>query len=343
MRGATFVPILALVCVVALHAEEAPPWIDTHAHLDARVGPGEVDFEGAVATCLREMDRVAISKSLVMPPPNVSGHPNLYECDAFEEAVEAHKDRLAFLGGGGSLNVLIQQTAVDPQAATKLRRQFVDQARAILDRGAIGFGEIAIHHLSHFEGHPYESAPADHPLLLLLADFAAQNDVPIDVHLDPVDKELPRPSKFASPPNPETLSENIQAFERLLSHNVKARIVWAHAGWDATGRLSADLLRRLLKAHENLYLSLKVNPTGLPEHSPIEGAGQVRKEWIALFRDFPDRFVIGTDHFHAAPGVNRVRPPGLEGPQALLATLPSDLARKLGRENAERIYRLSAK
>mgnify|MGYP001591441535 CR=1 FL=1 len=334
---------IALACAATLHAEESPPWIDTHAHLDARVGPGEVDFEGAVATCLREMDRVGVARSLVMPPPYVAGHPNLYECDAFKEAVEAHKDRFAFLGGGGSLNVMIQQTAADPPTATKLRRQFVEQARAILDRGAVGFGEIAIHHLSHFEGHPYESVPADHPLLLLLADFAAQNDVPIDVHLDPVDEEMPTPSKFSSPPHPETLVENVAAFERLLSHNRKARIVWAHAGWDATGKLSTDLLQRLLKAHENLYLSLKINPTGLEDHSPLDGAGHVRKAWLTLLGDFPDRFVIGTDHFHAAPGVGRVRPPGLEGPDALLAALPSELARRIGRENAERIYRLNSK
>lgn len=331
---------LLLACALPLAAEAPPAWIDVHAHPDALVGPGEVDFEGAAKACVEEMDRRGIARTILMPMPFSPGH-LAFDCGDFVDAIKPYADRLSFLGGGGTLNVMIQETAGDAQAATKLRRKFVEEARAILDRGACGFGEIAILHLSHFDGHPFEQVEGDHPLLLLLADFAAQNDVPIDIHMDPVEKDQQLPSKFASPPSPKTLAANVASFERLLAHNPKARIVWAHAGWDETGCLTVDLLRRLLRAHPNLCLSIKIDTTGLAAHSPLDEQGEVRKEWLALLRDFPDRFVIGSDQMHQSPSVHgRPRMHELDGPAALLAKLPADLARKIGRENAERIYRL---
>jgi hypothetical protein len=81
----------------------------------------------------------------------------------------------------------------------------------------------------------------------------------------------------------------------------------------------------------------------------FRGAVAAAVEWRRLFQDLPDRFVIGTDQFIAAPGAQG-RGPGLAFAQhaslarrrarLLLDALPQDLRRAIGHDNAVRLYRL---
>jgi predicted TIM-barrel fold metal-dependent hydrolase len=63
--------------------------------------------------------------------------------------------------------------------------------------------------------------------------------------------------------NPDREPENITAFERLLAHNPKAKIVWVHLGMDTTDQRSPELTRRLLAKHQNLYSELCGNAINL--------------------------------------------------------------------------------
>jgi len=81
--------------------------------------------------------------------------------------------------------------------------------------GAAGFGEMAAEHFSG--GTPYQFAPPDHPLFLLLADIAARHDVPIDQHMNAVPRAMALPLDLSSPFNHSQLHENTSAFERLLA------------------------------------------------------------------------------------------------------------------------------
>jgi hypothetical protein len=56
-----------------------------------------------------------------------------------------------------------------------------------------------------------------------------------------------------------------------------------------------------------------------------------------MLRAFPDRFVIGSDQFF---GEN---PERLERAREFIDALPPDLAQRVGRENALRLYRLPAR
>ncbi len=211
----------------------------------------------------------------------------------------------------------------------------------LLQQGAVGFGEMTALHFSFRSIHPFVEAPPDHPLFLLLADIAARNDVPIDLHIEAVPKDMatPRRFMFISPLNPPSLRENIGALERLLAHNRGARIVWDHIGWDNTGGLSPKLLRGLLERHSNLYLQLKVStlpPATFPEHDLLDSKGILRPQWLELIQSFPDRCVLGSDSFMARPDFEE----GMRRTGSLLKQLPPDLARKVGSENAIRIYRL---
>ena len=320
-------------------------WIDVHNHLI----PGQRrDFSGSFSAALAVMDQVGISTMIVMPQPQCSAG---YDCDSFTAALRQYSTRFAFLGGGGSLNAMIQQAGGDRTVSEKLRQQFKQKADEIIGQGASGFGEMAIHHLSlHGEDHPYESVPADHPLLLLLADIAAMHDVPIDVHLDVVTKDIPTPAWLSdSPNNPKVLHANLAPFERLLDHNPKTRICWAHAGSDNTGQWTVDLSRELLQKHPNLYMSLRLGPGHAPENFPLTRGGQIKPEWLSLLKDFPDRFLVGSDNFIASASfrgsgtaallANRI-PLTREFTPVFLKALPPDLAHKISFENAMSLYRL---
>jgi hypothetical protein len=314
-------------------AKSASGYIDAHAHFDAKILS---DSEGEIEFALAEMGRENTVRLIVMPGPFLPDDPNRFDYEAFLGAVKKHPDKLAFQGGGGTLNPMIQESVRTGDASPELQRKFKERADQILRDGAVGFGEITAEHLSVLPGQAYEYAPPDHPLFLLLADIAAAHRVPVDFHSEVVPRDMPLPADLKSPPNPQQLHENVTAFERLLDHNPRAKILWAHAGSDNTGFRTPDLCRRLLAAHSNLYMEIKIDPLSLGKNPPM-AEGVIKPEWLKLFRDFPDRFVIGTDQHYASN-----RP--MAGPQrwkamaVFLNQLPADLQLKIGMENALRIF-----
>ena len=307
----------------------ASPFVDVHVHLDP------VNFERSVRSAVEAMAGENAARIIFMPPPFTDDDPVRYDAEAILPYVKAYPGKFAVLGGGGTLNAMIHRSVESGDTGPDVRRRFQQQAEALLREGATGFGELAA---EHFQGAtPYQSAPPDHPLFLLLADIAAEHGVPIDLHMEAVSQTMPVPTGLKSPPNPPQLRANLAAFERLLDHNPRARIIWAHAGWDNTGDRTAGLCRRLLAAHPNLYMDVKIDPAKPGLNSPLAdgAAGTIKPEWLQLFRDFPDRFVVGTDQHYPEPS------PGPQRWQAavlLLNQLPAELQRKIGMENAARLY-----
>lgn len=335
-------------------SRSAIPWIDVHTHMVAGgpPGPGNPDYLNVAAAMIRAMDEAGVRASIVMPTPQPPNMPRGYDLDAFLPAVKAHPGRLYAIAGGGSLGPIILESPDAETADEATRQRFAAMAEALIDAGAIGFGEMTAHHLSHSEQHSYHRAHPDHPLFLLLADIAARRGVVIDLHMDPVEGEIAPPPHLTSGRNPRVLTPNLARFERLLAHNRGARIVWAHAGWDQTGLWSPELTRRLLRAHPNLYLSLKASPrapAGQPGRA-LDGSGRLTADWRALIVEFADRFVLGTDRFYASEaGAQGGGAPALfsrgsiaftAGALQLLSQLPPDVARKIASENVARIYRV---
>ena len=307
----------------------APAFVDVHAHLDSE------EPAKSIAAALQAMTSENAAEIIFMPPPFIADDPSRYDSDLILSAVGGRKSKFAVLGGGGSLNVMIHQSVKSGDAGTEMKRRFRSKAEQILRDGASGFGEMAA---EHFPGAtPYQSAPPDHPLFLLLADVAAEHGVPIDLHMEAIAKAIPPPAEIEGLPQSFRLTPNIAAMERLLAHNRRAKIIWAHAGWDNTGDRTPQLCRRLLAAHPNLYMDIKIDPLKPGKNSPLAdgGTGTIRAEWLSLFKDYPDRFVIGSDQHYPRPS---------EGPQRwesvvlLLKQLPPDLQRKIGWENAEKLY-----
>jgi predicted TIM-barrel fold metal-dependent hydrolase len=340
--------LLALVSAVAFNslranilqstgsATEKPigatsPFVDVHAHLDP------ADPEHSLQAALQAMEGENVTKIVFMPPPFTGDDPKLYDADVILPLVKKHPDKLVVLGGGGSLNAMIQESVQSGDAGGEVRRRFKQQAEALLHAGVAGFGEMTA---EHFEGSTaYQYAPPDHPLFLMLADIAAEHGVPIDLHMEAVPRGIPLPAGFGSPPNPPQIHANIAALERLLAHNKHARIIWAHAGWDNTSYRTPELCRRLLAAHPNLYMELKVDPVNPGKNSPLadETSGPIEPEWLQLFQDFPDRFVIGSDqHYPDPPGPQRWQAVVL-----LLNQLSPELRKTIGMQNAEQLYSMA--
>ncbi len=322
--------------------------IDTHAHLASAAQLTQAVIDAAVQGALDTMPKNGLQLSLLIPQPNRVPQ---YDYEVFAPIVQKYPDRFAFGGGGGKLNPLIQQAVAAGTVSADLQRQFEATAREIVAAGAAGFGEFAALHLSFASWHPYEAAPADHPLFLLLADIAADANMPIDLHMEAVAQSVPlSATPFGRQPhptqnNPATIPATMPGFERLLEHNRKARIVWAHAGWDNTGERSVGAMRTLLQKHPNLYMQLKIDPTAPPPNRPIEPPiSPVKAEWSDLLRELPDRFLIGSDVFYAPPNDARFGGDNyllqMRLVPAFLRGLPADLRRKVGYDNVLAIYRL---
>jgi hypothetical protein len=326
--------------------EGRPGFVDVHNHFlgryGGRGGTEELDYEGAAREALVAMDKFGIKKMFIMPPPFTPNQPGRFTFEDLVPAIRKYPNRFAFLGGGGTLNVMIQQAVTQKGESETLKGRFEKTALEILSKGAIGFGELTAEHLSFDLDHPYESAPPDHPLFLLLSDIAAHHHVPIDLHMEavPEDMPLPRGKKFESPYNPKVLQANIAGLEKLLAHNRSTKIVWDHAGWCNTGRRTPALCAELLGMYANLYMSFKIRPDSLPERQPMGDLG-IKPDWLALIKAYPDRFLIGSDQFYTTPlGPGRRGPSQKDrlGTVKLLALLPPELSRKIGEENVLQVF-----
>lgn len=112
------------------------------------------------------------------------------------------------------------------------------------------------------EFHLYDSANANGLVAKSLMRLAEQRGLAVLAHVDDA------------------------AIDLLFAHAPKARLIWAHTG---IGGVSVARVRELLKAHPTLMGELSYRP-GL-----TDGTGRLSAEWKALFADFPDRFMIGSD------------------------------------------------
>jgi predicted TIM-barrel fold metal-dependent hydrolase len=173
--------------------------------------------------------------------------------------------------------------------------------------------------------------------------------MPIDIHMEAIVTDTPTPANLRriSTHNPSTLKANIPAWERLLKHNRDAKIVWQHIGWDNVGQMTIELLSSMLENHPNLYLGFKIEErpfqVGTREEMPnrmVDRKMNLKKEWLQFFKKYPDRLLVASDQFVGIPGRTVTPPQYLEFTYEPIKQLPADVLRKVGRDNAVRLYGL---
>jgi len=202
------------------------PFVDVHTH------PDSSQPERSVQAALEAMKLENAAKIVFMPPPFTADDPGRYDAETLLPAVKGHADKLVVLGGGGSLNAMIQQSARSGDAGPEIQRKFKQRAEELLRLGAVGFGELTA---EHFQGAtPYQSVSPDHPLFLLLADIAAEHGVPT-VENKPVARLLFAMGRVGEPIPPELYQAiaEILAFvyrtHRYYFHRLKSRRLEAAA------------------------------------------------------------------------------------------------------------------
>jgi len=116
------------------------------------------------------------------------------------------------------------------------------------------------------------------------------------------------------------------ALEQLLDVRPDITVLWAHAGMTAT----PGTVQRLLTLHPNLFVELALREDIAPN-------GQLDPDWAALFAQFPERFMIGTDTWIPSQWTNL--PTLMARVRTWLRQLPTDLAENVAWRNADRLLR----
>lgn len=334
IRGIALVATAPCAVPVAL-AQTSVQIVDAQAHLLHNIARGKSSATEVATEALRAMDRLNVQATIFAPPPFPPHRRGAYGLSELQSVARQHPGRFAFVAGGESLNPMLLETPANSVSEDATQR-FLRAAEEIAQGGAAGFGELAVEHLS-MGNVPYESSPADHPLLLALTDVAARYGMPVCLHMEAVPQDMPFPARGSGGSHPAMLKENIAALERLLNHSQRARIVWLHAGWDLTGERTVPLMRGLLGRHANLFMTIKSDQHGSRQTLPFLPGLELKPGWLEMLRSFPDRFAVGSDQFFDEVDADATR---IEHARKLIDALPPDLARLVGYENARRIYRL---
>ncbi|MEY3253603.1 MAG: hypothetical protein RL227_2576 [Pseudomonadota bacterium] len=116
-----------------------------------------------------------------------------------------------------------------------------------------------------------------------------------------------------------------EAVDRQFAQWPEARILWAHAGFDAP-----DKVALMLRRHRRLWVDLAFRS----DHATSAAHGStVDAGWRALFTEFPERVLLGTDTF--TPERWYYVGEHARWSRQWLATLPADVAQRIGWKNGE--------
>jgi len=149
-----------------------------------------------------------------------------------------------------------------------------------------------------------------------------------EFHIFGADVDLPVPRRVVELARRHDLvlhsHSDADAVERQFAQWPQARILWAHAGFDSPARV-----REMLRKHRNLWCDLAFRT----DHAP---GGELDPQWRAVFLEFPDRFMVGTDTFTPERWPYVVEHAKLA--RKWLAQLPPAVAERIAWRNGEALF-----
>lgn len=120
------------------------------------------------------------------------------------------------------------------------------------------------------------------------------------------------------------------AIDLIFKSYPDALVLWAHSGFDRP-----EKIREVLARHKNLWADLAFR-------SDQSSGGKVADDWLPVFKEFPDRFMVGTDTF--APERWYYVSDHADFSREWIKTLPKELIERLAYKNAEEmIARIAAR
>jgi Amidohydrolase len=193
-----------------------------------------------------------------------------------------------------------------------------------------GIGELIVRHFAYSRGrHAELNKPIYSAFTRAISRLALRFNVPVVVHMEG-DPAL------------------VKDFERLIGDYPKVIYVWAHN----CGRSRAPVIRRVLAEHPNLMCDLsgmmnfgkRTYGAGWPRMESytalMEVGGRFLPQMQAIYENFSDRFMIGTDIAHAPVMNDAIYGGRIQRFRTLLGTLNPDTAKQLAETNAVRIFHL---
>jgi hypothetical protein len=149
-----------------------------------------------------------------------------------------------------------------------------------------------------------------------------------EFHVYGADADLPVPRRMVALAKQHQLvlhaHTDADGLERLFRQDADARILWAHSGFDRP-----EQVREMLRKYRNLWCDLAFRN----EHG---AAGKVPAEWRAVFTEFPDRFMVGTDTFTPERWHYVVEHAAWS--RAWLSDLPPALAERIAWRNGDALF-----
>ena len=232
-----------------------------------------------------------------------------YSHDAWDQVPT--KDVIALMRKGGLKSALVSSSNDDgtqklyeaaPDLIIPSLRPYKvrsDLSRWQTDPAALAMVELRLksHRYAAFGEFHVAGEAADLPNVKTMMQLAVQNNLILHAHSD------------------------ADAIERLFRQQPSAKILWAHSGFDRPSVIAATL-----RQHKNLWADLAFR-------NDMGSAGKVDPEWAALFNEFPDRFMVGTDTF--TPERLHYIPEHANFSRGWLSALPAALAEKIAYQNAQ--------
>lgn len=260
---------------------------------------------------------LALATVLVVSPPARAGEPPIFDAHVHYSHDAWHvvppKDAVALLRKAGVKRALLSSSNDD--GTQKLLAEapdiIVPELRPYRRRGETG------------------SWMRDPSVITYLEErLAKYRYVAIgEFHLYGADAELPVPRRMVELARQHKLMlhahADADAVERLFRQDPDARILWAHAGFESPAKV-----REMLRKHRNLWADLAFRT----DHAP---GGRLAPEWRAVFLEFPDRFMVGTDTF--TPERWHYVPEHASWSRGWLAELPRDVAERIAYRNGETV------
>ncbi len=302
------------------------PLIDAHNHLNANM---------SAEALIDVMDRAGVEAMVLMPRHyrGSSDGGNSNDEQALDYAQRHPRRFIAFVGG--------QRDDLGPRSSIWrdlshrhfLLREFGNKPGNGNYRGIGEF--ILVHHAYDVGGGETGGEVrirVDHDAMRDVAALAAKHRVPMLFHAEAEE----RPAEEA---------------EALIAAFPDTLFIWAHN----CGRSSAERIAQRLRRFPNLMCDLghmfngprtqggygKAWPRKTPwVHSVQDDAGRILPEMKQLFEAFPDRFMIGTDTAHTH--YLRFYEYRIAIFRVMLAQLAPEAARRIGAENARRVFMKSA-
>lgn len=144
----------------------------------------------------------------------------------------------------------------------------------------VGIGEVFFRHDDLTRMTYGRSPTANCATMDPVYEYAAEQNLPIWIHSDMGDPVSNKPVF-------------LYEMEEALKKHPKTKMVWCHIG-DTRGVIVPgikDITIRLLRTYPNLYFDISwvvfeqiIAPDGVPD-----------PDWVAIFEQFPTRFMVGTD------------------------------------------------